>query len=400
MNKNNQSILLKTVLIDVLLIVLKITGSILSNSASLLTDAIHSGTDVISRLIAYLGLKISHKEESNAFPFGLHKIENFVAILISILIVGSGLGIINTAIGDLLKFSTVDFQYNIITIILSLITVVISIIMSFTFQKLYHETKSPIIKAVAEDYKSDTIVTSSIFISVIISSFGVPAVDRLLAIIISLVLIYNGGMIGYDSIKVLLDMNDPEFTKKVTDLLEAEKTIKLKDVKVRKGGSLLFISVTIGVSGNYTMEQVQTYIVDLKQKINRKIENIGYLAVIVESSVPEIEKIAIALDENKQNKSILSMHFGKTEFFAFVKKKDNDQYNNMDIEIIKNPCKDLKQKKGIKTVDFLVENKITKLIIPKIDEESGAHYALHNAGIQVIITDKSLLAEVISSLNL
>ncbi|MBW2330290.1 MAG: cation diffusion facilitator family transporter [Deltaproteobacteria bacterium] len=81
--------------IGVNLILVGIKGFLgfLSGSVALIADAIHSSTDVISSVTVLAGIKISRRKSKN-FPYGLHKVENFVSLLSSVLIFLAGYKIV------------------------------------------------------------------------------------------------------------------------------------------------------------------------------------------------------------------------------------------------------------------------------------------------------------------
>lgn len=79
--------------VNVFLFVLKLVMSLLSGSISLLADAIHSSTDIISSVALLIGIKISGRKTKN-FPFGLYKVENLISLGIAFIIFLTGYEIV------------------------------------------------------------------------------------------------------------------------------------------------------------------------------------------------------------------------------------------------------------------------------------------------------------------
>ena len=76
--KSAERVALYSILVKLIFASIKISFAVISQSVALLAESIHAVTDLISTGLVFLGLKISaHK--SKTFPYGLYKVENFVA---------------------------------------------------------------------------------------------------------------------------------------------------------------------------------------------------------------------------------------------------------------------------------------------------------------------------------
>lgn len=81
---------LVSIVVTAFLAVIKYSVGILSGSIALVADAVHSLTDVISSIGVLLGLKISSRKPTEAFPYGFYKAENIVSLLLALAIFYAG----------------------------------------------------------------------------------------------------------------------------------------------------------------------------------------------------------------------------------------------------------------------------------------------------------------------
>lgn len=92
MERTNEQIALRaswvTILVNVLLSGLKLLAGIFGHSAAMLSDAIHSLSDVFSTLIVIVGVRIANKQADKEHPYGHERLESVAALLLAVLLWG------------------------------------------------------------------------------------------------------------------------------------------------------------------------------------------------------------------------------------------------------------------------------------------------------------------------
>ena len=84
---------LVTIIENTALSVIKLFAGIFANSSAMISDAIHSASDVFSTIVVLIGIKLASKEPDKEHPYGHERLECVAAILLSILLFITGLGI-------------------------------------------------------------------------------------------------------------------------------------------------------------------------------------------------------------------------------------------------------------------------------------------------------------------
>lgn len=78
---------------NTLLAAFKLIAGVLGHSSAMISDAVHSLSDVFTTFIAYLGVRLSNKEPDKAHPYGHDRFECVASLLLAVLLIGTGAGI-------------------------------------------------------------------------------------------------------------------------------------------------------------------------------------------------------------------------------------------------------------------------------------------------------------------
>ena len=168
-----------SLLVNVVLVGIKLTLSLITGSLALRADAVHSLVDVFSSIALILGLIISSRK-SKAFPYGLYKIENVVAVIISLLLFFTAYEIIMSAISG--TEIVVTYKWWILLI------VALIILIPFFFGRYERSVgkrfNSPSLMADGSQFKADVFASAVVFVALVGQRFNLP-LDRIAAGIVA-----------------------------------------------------------------------------------------------------------------------------------------------------------------------------------------------------------------------
>lgn len=82
-----------SIIINIVLSLLKLIAGIIATSFAMITDAIHSATDVVSSVIVIVGVKIANKKSDKSHPYGHERFECIASIILSVILIITGIGI-------------------------------------------------------------------------------------------------------------------------------------------------------------------------------------------------------------------------------------------------------------------------------------------------------------------
>ncbi|MCX7987273.1 MAG: cation diffusion facilitator family transporter [Bacteroidales bacterium] len=256
---------------NLFLITLKASVGFLSGSISILSEAIHSGMDLLASLIAYFSLKIADTPADKEHPYGHGKFENVSGVIEAFLIFIAAGWIIYEAIHKI-----ISGQYEIQVLELGIIVMGISAIINFfVSRKLYRvakETDSIALEADALHLKTDVYTSLGICIALaLIWLTGWNVLDPIIAIFVALLIVKESYVLLKTAYAPLLDTSlDIDEVKLIEDVLK-DYPVKFHDLKTRKAGQYRFAEMHIELPSSLQLKEVHDLCDDIEEKIKTKI---------------------------------------------------------------------------------------------------------------------------------
>ncbi len=273
-----------TIIINVILALVKGIAAFMGNSAALFSDAIHSLSDVLSTFVVLIGVKMASKESDLDHPYGHERLESVAAILLSGLLMGTGLGIGYVGIE---KLYTGSYVNSLLPTNIALYAAILSILVK---EGMYWYTylaakkiKSDILMADAWHHRSDALSSVGSFVGIFGAQLGYPIMDSLASIIIALLIIHAAYEVFKNAIDKLVDKaTDAETTEKLTKhILSQEDVLRIDSLKSRMFGNKIYIDVEIAVDAKLSLIQAHEIAEKVHHSIEENFENVKHCMVHV-----------------------------------------------------------------------------------------------------------------------
>lgn len=300
MNKQHQNLQLQKWVagISVLLLVAKFIAYYLTNSVSILTDALESIVNVAAGFIGLYSLYIAAKPRDIDHPYGHGKAEYLSAAIEGTLITSAGAIIIYKAVKSFIK--PAELQKLDYGIYLVAAAAVVNFIIGLITERKGKSGNSLALIASGKHLKSDSYSTFGIIAGLIIIYFtGFKWIDPAVAIIFGAIIIFTGYKILRSSIAGIMDEADIELLKKIVDLLNKNKRenwVDLHNLRVIKYGSILHIDCHLTVPWYLNVNEAHAEVDALSSLVRREFGESVELFVHVDGCLPFSCKVC-----NKQN---------------------------------------------------------------------------------------------------
>jgi len=231
--------------INLFLSLIKITGGMVSGSAALVADGVHSLSDLAASLSVYVGIVISNKK-SDLFPHGLYKVENLVALVSAFAIFFAGYEIAK----DVLFEEATPIKNLTAALVVLGITVLTTYLYSRWERKKAIELNSPSLLADSEHIKTDFYTALVVLVGVLGQYFGYPIIEKLAVVVVVYFIFHSGFEILKEAIKVLLDASlDHETIENIRTILQNESQIKsINTITGRNAGSFKFVQLDLSLN--------------------------------------------------------------------------------------------------------------------------------------------------------
>ncbi|MFZ5753799.1 MAG: cation diffusion facilitator family transporter [Bacillota bacterium] len=255
---------------NITLIILKVIAGIMSGSVSIISEAIHSGMDLLASFIAYISVSISGKPADDSHPYGHGKIENISGVVEGVLIfIAAGL-IIKEAVERILH--PVPIDDTVLGMGVMLFSAVLNSFVAYRLYKIAKEEDSVALEADALHLKTDVYTSLGVAVGLLaIRLTGIQVLDPLIAILVALLIIKEAWHLCIVAFSPLLDSRlDKDEESPIQEVLEnygRDKSLQIKYFKTRKAGNQRFIDFHLCLSPDTTIKEGNELAREIKEKI-------------------------------------------------------------------------------------------------------------------------------------
>jgi cation diffusion facilitator family transporter len=245
MIKEKKKVALLSVFAAIFLTGFKLVVGVLTGSLGILSEALHSGLDLIAAVITYFSVRISDKPADKEHNYGHGKIENFSALIETILLVITCAWIIYEAVGRLISGQT-HIEVTVWSYIVVISSIIIDISRSRALSKVAKKYNSQALEADALHFSTDIWSSAVVLLGLICANFGLFFADSVAALFVALIVLFVSYKLGKRAIEVLLDKAPQGTIIKVEELLKTyDEVLQIHSLKIRTAGADTFIKFNI-----------------------------------------------------------------------------------------------------------------------------------------------------------
>ncbi len=363
----------------VFLAALKGIVGLYSGSAALIADAVHTSLDIFTSLAVWIGFKLSLKSSGEKFPYGYYKAENLVALFVSVIILVSGVELVREALVSIKDPAEIGMQG------IALGTAVFSVFAIYAIYKykarIGRQIDSQALIADAMHSYTDVFSSFVVVIAIAGSMLGMPWLDSIGVLVISLMIFRLGIGIARDSALVLMDawLDKGSITRIRQAVGGIPGVNMVEDIRLRKSGLVVFGEIVVETEGDADLKRVEMLSGEIKRVIKKEVKNLEHIVVNARPGKMAVVRVAVPVEAQDGLHSKLSPHLGKAPFFIIIDLEDN---NIKSWDVIENPAVDLERKKGVKAAEFLVSRDVNVLIVHDIG--AGPFYTLHDNFVKML----------------
>ncbi len=263
----------------------KLTVGWLTGSLGILSEALHSGLDLVAALMTFFAVRIADKPPDAHHPFGHGKIENMSALGETFLLLITCVWIIYEA-ASRLSSGRVHIEITFWSFAVIAGSIVIDIWRS---RKLMHVAKkynNQAIEADALHFSTDILSSSVVLVGLAGAYLGFYSADAIAALAVALIVIQVSWRLGKRSVDDLIDRTPNIEVNKIIDLSRGIPQIqKVHDIKIRTSGSRIQIELNIHVDDNLPVLEAHEIAHEFEKLIMSSIERSAVFVHIEPSTV-------------------------------------------------------------------------------------------------------------------
>jgi cation diffusion facilitator family transporter len=374
--------------INVLLSLMNMGIAVASGSLAVAAEMLHNLVDLMSSVAVLVGLKISQRR-SKSFPYGLYKVENVIAVGMAGLIFFTGIEIVREAFSATQRQTTVN-PWMLVGVMLS---IVIPLVYSYFELRAGKVVNSPSLIAEAQEYRAHIFSSGVVLISLIGHFFGL-SLDRPAALIVVFFIARTGWELLKDGMRVLLDASlDAETLAQVRQIIGNDPaTAQIKSLTGRNSGRYRFIEAEVMLRGD-DLKKAHNVSQRIEQAIRAEVPHVERVLIHYEPKVSSHRRDAFPLADPDGR---LSEHFGEAPYFAVVTRRLSTGEVEKQ-EVLQNPHRELEKAKGIRVAEWLVSQKVDRVVLKEDLQGKGPEYVFANAGVEIILTEAENVSQALEA---
>nr|WP_312059799.1 cation diffusion facilitator family transporter [Anaerotignum sp.] len=274
----------KTMIANIILSVGKVAAGIIASSSAMISDGIHSASDVLSTIVVMIGYKLSAKESDEHHQYGHERIECVAALILAGILCATGIvigyeGVKKIIYADQLNLATPG--------ILALLAAIVSIVVK---EGMYWYTRAAAIKvnsgalmADAWHHRSDAMSSIGSMVGIIGARLGYPICDPLASVIICVFIVKAAYDIFMDAINKMLDTAcDNETVERMRDIILSQEGVTgIDQMQTRLFGARIYVDVEIAANRHMTLSEAHTIAEQVHEAIENNFQDVKHCMVHV-----------------------------------------------------------------------------------------------------------------------
>lgn len=273
-----------TMAVNILLSVFKLFAGVFARSGAMISDAVHSASDVFSTIIVIIGVKISSKKADDDHPYGHERLECVSAILLSGLLLATGIligysGVKSVFFGEISQIPVP----GVLALTAAVISVAVKEAMYWYTRHYAKKLDSGALMADAWHHRSDALSSVGSFAGILGARLGFPVLDPIASLVICVFIVKAAADIFRSSIDKMTDHAcDRQTERDITDLaFGIDGVMGVDRVMTRVFGDRIYVDMEISANGEDTLNATHAVAQAVHDKIEKEFPKVKHCMVHV-----------------------------------------------------------------------------------------------------------------------
>lgn len=287
MNENMEKIAMKvsiiSIIANVVLAAFKFVAGILAHSSAMVSDAIHSASDVFSTFVVMIGIKIASKEPDEEHPYGHERMECVAAIILATILCITGLGIGKNALSNITGNSGEMAVPGVLALIAAIVSIIVKEAMFWYTRHYAKKIDSGALMADAWHHRSDALSSIGAFIGIIFARMGYVMMDSIACLVICVFIVKAAYDIFKDAIDKMVDKScSLEVEAEIRTIVMSVDGVKgIDSLSTRLFGNKMYVDLEIRADGEKTLNETHEIAEAVHDSIEAQFEKVKHIMVHV-----------------------------------------------------------------------------------------------------------------------
>lgn len=272
---------------NIILSVFKLIAGVFANSAAMVSDAVHSFSDVFSTIIVIIGVKLGNKTSDKEHPYGHERLECVAAIILAVILFATGVMIGYNGVIKAINGNAGDLSIpGGVALIAAIVSIVVKEAMYWYTRAAAKKTGSGVLMASAWHHRSDALSSVGSFIGILGARIGLPVMDPIACVVICVFIIKVAFDIFRDALRKMTDTScDDVLVNELRAVaLEQDGVLGVDNIMTRLFGDRIFMDIEIIADGSSTLNEAHEIAERLHDAIENRFDKVKHCMVHVNPS--------------------------------------------------------------------------------------------------------------------
>ena len=247
-----------SIFVNLALSLFKLFAGIFAGSGAMLSDAVHSASDVFSTFIVIIGVTISNRESDEDHQYGHDRLECVASIVLAVVLAITGVGIGMSGLEKVFENQESKIQIpGMLALVAAVVSIAVKEWMYWYTRSAAKKINSGALLADAWHHRSDALSSIGAFVGIGGARMGFPILDPIASVVICLFILKAAYDVFKDAVDKMVDKScDTETEEKIRDLIcRQQGVVRVDELRTRLFGAKMYVDVEIAADGERPLRE-------------------------------------------------------------------------------------------------------------------------------------------------
>lgn len=263
---------------------LKLLAGILAHSGAMISDAVHSASDVLASVIVIIGVKLASKAPDKEHPYGHERFECVAAIVLAVVLLVTGILIGKSALDQITAGPGEELSVpGLLALVAAAVSIVCKEAMYWYTRHYALKIDSQALKANAWHHRSDALSSVGALVGIAGARLGLPILEPIASLVICLFILKAAYDIFREAIDKLVDHScDSYVEEELRRCAQEQPQVRGVDlIQTREFGNRIYVDIEISLDGNLTLTESHAIAEQVHDAIEKRFDKVKHIMVHV-----------------------------------------------------------------------------------------------------------------------
>ncbi|MBR4209710.1 MAG: cation transporter [Lachnospiraceae bacterium] len=267
--------------VNLLLATFKFIAGFVGKSDAMISDAVHSSSDIVGGLIVVIGVSFSEKQADDDHPYGHERLESVASLLLALLLFAAGLAVAYSSADKVLGGGYLTMETpGLIALIAAIVSILSKEGLFWYTMSAAKRLNSGALKAEAWHHRSDALSSIGSLIGIAGARLGFPIMDPIAGLLISFFILKSAWYICKDAMEKMVDhRGDAQTEADIAAVVKKHPGVEIDLLTTREFGRKLYADLEIRMDGNLTLSEAHRVAEAIHDELEHRFPQLKHVMI-------------------------------------------------------------------------------------------------------------------------